>query len=127
MPQLKKIEAFGPQHSNRFEWPTFSQLNALDLSEPMKLSAIEIGASTNLYGLRLHFSNNVSSPYVVASEQKEQNYQKFKIGQSSRVSDVYISQDPKTGNIQGFRMADDQGNFLVDQLWNKFNNYDMQQ
>ena len=113
-PQLKKLQAFGPTHSNKFEWPTLAQLKKFDLRKNIRLNAIEVGATTNLYGLRLHFTNNISSPYFNAFDTRDQSYDRHDLQSSARLSDIYISQDDQTGNIQGMRLVDESGNFLVD-------------
>jgi len=51
-----------------------SQLNKYDLNRQIMLQGVELAASQSLYGIRLHFTNQVSSPYVKASESREQDY-----------------------------------------------------
>ena len=95
----------------------------MDLQKEIRLIGIEIGASQHLYGLRMHFTNNISSPFVRASQTSQQEYVKHVFRDAERVSDVYICQDDKSGNIQGMRLVDESGKFLLDKQWNKVNNY----
>jgi len=62
-----------------------------DLRKQIKLVGIELGASAHLYGIRLHFTNGVSSPYVRGASTREQAYQKITIDPTRGISDVYIS------------------------------------
>ena len=57
MPQLKKMQAFGPVYANKFEWPTLRQIEKYDLTKQVSLAGIELGATSNLYGMRMHFTN----------------------------------------------------------------------
>ena len=91
VPTLRKLQAFGPVYQNRFEWPTLNQLKSFNLRKQMKLVSIEIGASSSLYGLRFHFSNAIASPYVHASAAREQDYQRYDLDTSRRLSDIYIN------------------------------------
>ena len=91
VPQIKKLQAFGPQYQNRFEWPSLSHLKKLDLNQELRLTSLELGASTNLFGMRFHFTQNFSSPYIEALQTNEKGYKSLSLDRQRKISDIYIS------------------------------------
>ena len=83
IPTLVKTVAFGVNCQNRFEWPTLHMLKQFDLRKRIKLTAIEIGASelvsAHLYGIRLHFTGRISSPYVRAARTTHKSYRRMEL------------------------------------------------
>ena len=65
-PQLRKMKGFGMIHSEKFSWPSQSLLKQLDLDKIIKLCGIEVGMTSNLFEIRLCFTNGLRSPLMRA-------------------------------------------------------------
>ena len=89
----------------------------------MFLVGLELGADFCLYGLRLHFTDGISSPYIQASHAKLQAYEVYTFAESGPklISEVCIDQDAETGNIFGLKIIDDSGDVFVHRSWRKPN------
>jgi len=81
------------------------------------LTGIEVGADLTLYGVRLHFTNGVSSPYLQASRAKLQAYQVFMFEGPKCVKEICIDQEDSSGDIYGLKMIDDTGLVLIERAW----------
>ena len=53
-------------HSEKFQWPSHAILRELDLSRTIKLCGLELGMTSNLFQIRLHFTNGLRSPMLRA-------------------------------------------------------------
>ena len=112
-------------HSEKFVWPTPGLVKSLGQTQIVKLCGLEIGVTSNLFEIRLVFTNNIRSPLLRAEtfcsdDNLEDSKQTFNLDPAKRIADVYINQNEKTGMICGIRIMDDKGETMVDELWNKF-------
>ena len=122
------MRAYGMVHSEKFSWPHTSQIRQLDLTKVIKLCGIELGMTSNLFQIRLHFTGGIRSPNMRAEgsaaqqgiEDSDHGYRMLEIDPSKQITDVYFSQNAKTGMIYGLRIVDNKGQRLVDEQWNKF-------
>ena len=53
-------------HSEKFMWPTYNTLQQLDMSNIIKLCGIELGMTSNLFEVRLCFTDGLRSPLLRA-------------------------------------------------------------
>ena len=60
------MRAHGMVHSEKFSWPHTAQIRELDLSKVIKLCGIELGMTSNLFQIRLHFTGGIKSPLMRA-------------------------------------------------------------
>ena len=65
-PQLRKMRAHGMVHSEKFSWPNNTIIKELDLTQVIKLCGIELGMTSNLFQIRLHFTSGLRSPIMRA-------------------------------------------------------------
>ena len=62
---LKKMQATGPVQANRFDWPSLNQFKKLtERGKSLRLTGVELGGDQSMYGMRLHFTDGISSPYL---------------------------------------------------------------
>lgn len=60
------MRAHGMVHSEKFAWPHTAQVRELDLTKIIKLCGIELGMTSNLFQIRLHFTGGLRSPIMRA-------------------------------------------------------------
>ena len=72
-PQLRKMRGFGMIHSEKFSWPSQNLLKQIDSEKVIKLCGIEVGMTSNLFEIRLIFTNGLRSPLMRAEGAGLQN------------------------------------------------------
>ena len=93
------MRAHGMVHSEKFSWPHTSQIRELDLTKVIKLCGIELGMTSNLFQIRLHFTGGLRSPMMRAEGAAAQQgvddantgHRMLEIDPNKRISDVYFS------------------------------------
>ena len=60
-PELTRLPAFGLESAKKLEWPTQADLKDLPLAQMIKLRAVELSFTSNLYEIKFNFSGNVQS------------------------------------------------------------------
>ena len=106
-PQLRKMRGHGMVHSEKFSWPNHTVLKEFDLSKVIKLCGIELGMTSNLYQIRLHFTGGLRSPMLraehagVQSQQgdDDQGHKLIEIDPRKTIAEVVFSQNAKSGMI----------------------------
>ena len=84
----------------------------------MKLKSIELGFSSCLYEIKLHFTNGVvSAPMKTQFAGAKSRLRRFNLDLTRRIADVYINQGDPAGNIYGFRILDEFGEYIINEQW----------
>lgn len=65
-PSLRKMRGFGMVHSEKFMWPSYNTLQQIDMNKVIKLCGIELGMTSNLFEVRLCFTDGLRSPLLRA-------------------------------------------------------------
>jgi myo-inositol-hexaphosphate 3-phosphohydrolase len=85
------------------------------------LKTIEFGFTSNLYEIRLGFTGGAKSVGLktrsAQATDESTNLKSYTIDPNRRIADVYILQDTSRGNIYGFRLLDEFGEYLVNANW----------
>lgn len=117
-PELTRLPAFGLDSPKKLEWPTQADLKNLPLAQMIKLRSVELSFTSNLYEIKLNFSGGVESSVLSSLiDQTTNSRHMSKIDPMSRIADVYVCLSAKGDSIFGFRMLNEQGEYLVNQTW----------
>ena len=67
-PNLQFLSPLGVESAHKIQWPNIAQLQMLNLTQQIKLSAVEIAVSSNLYELKLSFTGDIKSEKICTNQ-----------------------------------------------------------
>ena len=91
------MRGYGMVHSEKFLWPSKNSLKQLDLEQVIRLNGIEIGMTSNLFEIRLCFTNGLKSPLMRAetttqgAEGLDDQHTTLVIDPSKRIGEIFIN------------------------------------
>ena len=92
----------------------------LNLTQQIKLSAVEIAVSSNLYELRFSFTGDIKSEKICTNQTYAKDssaLRTFKIDPKRRIAAMCLNLNEVQGNIFGMQIIDDEGEFLMNEQW----------
>lgn len=103
-----------------YEFPKRAKLKEiLGLGNAIKLESIDVCHKSSydaLYGLRLNFTDGISTDLIKTQSYKKDSAKNYKIDQSKRVGKVGVRVD-EAGEVYGIRLQEENGKNIISINW----------
>ena len=123
-PKLQKTNVVGIPDAapgRHFRWPTYQDLETMDLRKRIKLSGFGIKANTNLYQLKFVFTGGVESETINSMEGATVDPKLHQIWPEKPIGSVEILVRNENGlsNIFGIRFMDHRDRQIQERQWRR--------